>query len=98
MREEYSRRRESTIAALTGLRNVDVLAPEGGFFTMLDVSRTGLSSNDVRRHLLHEHGVVVVHGRAYGEGGEGTLRVSFASGGGTLSRGLELLRKGLESL
>ena len=98
MREEYSRRRESTIAALTGLSNVDVLAPEGGFFTMLDVSRTGLSSNDVRKHLLHEHGIVVVHGRAYGEGGEGTLRVSFASGGGTLSRGLELLRKGLESL
>jgi hypothetical protein len=36
-----------------------------------------------------------VHGSAYGPGGEGTLRVSFASGGDVLSRGLERLREGL---
>jgi aspartate aminotransferase len=52
----------------------------------------------VRRCLLHEHGVVVAHGSAYGAGGEGMLRVSFASGGDNLSRGLELLRRGLEML
>jgi hypothetical protein len=39
-----------------------------------------------------------VHGAAYGLGGEGTLRVSFASGGANLARGLERLRAGLESL
>ena len=42
-----------------------------------------------------EHGVVVAHGSAYGPGGEGTLRVSFASGGDNLARGLERLRAGL---
>ena len=47
-------------------RHVDVLAPEGGFFAMLDVRRTGRSSDEVRRRLLHEHGVAVVHGAAYG--------------------------------
>ena len=98
MRETYAHRRETTIAAFSGLKNIDVLAPEGGFFAMLDITRTGLSSDEARRRLLHDQGVVVVHGAAYGDGGEGTLRVSFASGGGTLSRGLELLRKGLESL
>jgi aspartate aminotransferase len=98
MRETYAHRRETTIAAFSGLKNIDVLAPEGGFFAMLDITRTGLSSDEARRRLLHDQGVVVVHGAAYGHGGEGTLRVSFASGGGTLSRGLELLRKGLESL
>ena len=98
MRETYAKRRQLTIDALSGLPAIDVMAPEGGFFTMLDVSRAGLTSDDVRRRLLHDHGVVVVHGRAYGEGGEGTLRVSFASGGDTLARGLELLHKGLASL
>jgi aspartate/methionine/tyrosine aminotransferase len=47
---------------------------------------------------LEEHGVVVAHGAAYGEGGEGTLRVSFASGGDNLARGLERLRTGLAAL
>jgi aspartate/methionine/tyrosine aminotransferase len=65
---------------------------------MVDVRETGLASNAVRLRLLEEHGVVVAHGSAYGEGGEGTLRVSFASGGDNLARGLERLRTGLTAL
>jgi aspartate/methionine/tyrosine aminotransferase len=56
-----------------------------------------VSSETLRRRLLHDHGVVVAHGSAYGPGGEGTLRVSFATGGETLARGLERLRAGLAS-
>jgi X-X-X-Leu-X-X-Gly heptad repeat protein len=65
---------------------------------MVDVRATGQGSDDVRRRLLHEHGVAVVHGSAYGPGGEGTLRVSFASGGDTLAEGLNRLAEGLARL
>jgi len=92
MREEYARRRAEVIGQLNGVR---VIAPEGGFFAMVDVRESRIPSDEIRRRLLHEHGVVVVHGAAYGEVGEGTLRVSFASGGETLTRGLERLREGL---
>jgi aspartate aminotransferase len=98
MRSEYTARREQVIAALDGVPRVRVLPPEGGFFAMLDVRAIGLPSNEIRRRLLNEAGVVVVHGSAYGEGGEGTLRVSFASGGETLTKGLERLREGLARL
>jgi aspartate/methionine/tyrosine aminotransferase len=98
MREEYSVRRKAVGDALFGIAGVRVMMPEGGFFTMLDIGQMGRVSNDVRQYLLREHGVVVVHGSAYGEAGEGTLRVSFGSGGDNLARGLERLRKGLESL
>jgi aspartate/methionine/tyrosine aminotransferase len=95
---EYSARRRRTIDALTGLSNVSVYPPEGGFFATVDVSATRRSSDDVRRYLLNEHGVAVVHGRAYGEAGEGILRVSFASGGQVLAEGLEVLRKALAAI
>lgn len=95
---EYTRRRRLVIDALTGVDRIKVLPPEGGFFAMVDITATGRTSDDVRRYLLHEHGVAVVHGRAYGRAGESLLRVSFASGGDTLDRGLELLRKGLAAL
>jgi aspartate/methionine/tyrosine aminotransferase len=95
MREEYAERRDEVIRSLSNLPNVRVLPPEGGFFAMVDVRGLGLPSNEIRRKLLNEHGVVVVHGAAYGPGGEGTLRVSFASGGDTLRRGLVRLREGL---
>jgi len=77
---------------------VRVLPPEGGFFAMLDVREIGRPSNEIRQRLLADAGVVVVNGSAYGEGGEGTLRVSFASGGETLTRCLERLREGLSRL
>jgi aspartate/methionine/tyrosine aminotransferase len=98
MQAEYARRREQVAAALGGLDGVRVLPSEGGFFTMLDVQELGFSSDEIRRRLLDQQGVVVVHGSAYGPAGEGTLRVSFASGGTNLTDGLERLRKGLTAI
>ncbi len=95
MREEYARRREQVLWRLDEIPGVTMLQPEGGFFAMADVRGLRLPSNEIRRRLMNDHGVVVVHGAAYGQGGEGTLRVSFASGGETLSGGLDRLREGL---
>ena len=98
MRLEYTRRRSLVMQALSGMSHVQVLPPEGGFFAMVDARQTGLPSEAIRRRLLQDAGVAVIHGAAYGPGGEGTLRVSFASGGDTLARGLDRLRAGLEAL
>jgi aspartate aminotransferase len=98
MRRDYTQRRSSVIAALSSIPAVQVLPPEGGFFAMVDVRECGKPSNEVRARLLRDFGVVVMHGAAYGEGGEGMIRVSFGSGGENLSRGLELLRTGLSAL
>jgi aspartate/methionine/tyrosine aminotransferase len=95
MRAEYTQRREQVIQALARIPGVAVLPPEGGFFAMLDVRGVGLPSNEIRVRLMLEHDVVVVHGAAYGPAGEGTLRVSFASGGEKLASGLAALREGL---
>jgi aspartate aminotransferase len=98
MRSEYARRRQQVIEALRGVPRVRVLPPEGGFFAMVDVHELGLDSSGLRRRLLYESGVAVVHGAAYGPTGEGTLRVSFGSGGEALATGLERLRDGLRAI
>lgn len=98
MRDEYTRRRELILSSLSDVAGIRVLAPEGGFFAMIDTRQTGVPSDEIQRRLLHDTGVAVVHGAAYGPAGEGTLRVSFGSGGATLARGLALLRDGLSAL
>jgi aspartate aminotransferase len=98
MRAQYATRRGAVLRALDGVGGCRMLAPEGGFFAMADVRALGMASNDVRRALMRDHGVVTAHGSAYGPSGEGTLRVSFATGGETLQRGLERLRAGLAAL
>ena len=98
MATEYQERRDRVMAGLQGIPAVVPLVPEGGLFVMADVRGLGMPSDEVRRFLLKEAGVVVIHGAAYGPGGEGTLRVSFAAGGETLERGMERLRAGLLEL
>jgi aspartate aminotransferase len=98
MQRQYAGRRSQVLSALEHLPCARVIAPEGGFFVMVDVRDTGIPSNEIRRRLLRDHGVAVVHGSAYGPGGEGMLRVSFASGGDPLAEGLERLREGLSRL
>jgi aspartate/methionine/tyrosine aminotransferase len=95
MRAEYQARRDRVVRRLGGIRGVEALVPQGGLFVMVDVRGLGLPSDEVRRLLLRDAGVAVIHGAAYGPGGEGTLRVSFAAGGETLERGLDRLRDGL---
>jgi len=90
---EYGRRRDLVLNHLP-----EAMSPEGGFFTMLDLRRWAIPSNEIRQRLMRDFGVVTVHGSAYGPGGEGTLRVSFASGGDTLAKGLERLAAGLAEL
>jgi aspartate/methionine/tyrosine aminotransferase len=95
---EYQSRRDLVVQKLRGIPGVEPLVPEGGLFVMVEVRGLGLPSDDVRRRLLREAGVVVIHGAAYGPGGEGTLRVSFAAGGATLTEGVERLCEGLRRL
>src|SRR5262249_35504458 len=102
MRVEYQGRRDLVIEHLQGISGVRPLVPNGGLFVMVDVreclnqsSSRRFTSDDVQQYLLQEHGVVVIHGGAYGACGEGLLRVSFAAGGQTLERGLVRLREAL---
>ncbi len=93
MLAEYTRRR-----ALVLERLPQALPPEGGFFAMLDLRSWNRPSNDIRRTLMNHYGVVVVHGSAYGPAAEGTLRVSFATGGAALQTGLDRLSAALGAL
>jgi aspartate/methionine/tyrosine aminotransferase len=95
MTADYQQRRDRVVSKLRGIPKIEPLVTEGGLFVMLDVRELGRTSDEVRRFLLTDAGVVVIHGAAYGTGGEGSLRVSFAAGGETLERGLEQLRDGL---
>jgi arginine:pyruvate transaminase len=102
MNSEYQSRRDLVVSRLQGIRGVRPLVPDGGLFVMVDLrelmegsAAASFTSDDVRKFLLEQHGVVVLHGGAFGPGGEGMLRVSFAAGGPALDKGLERLRAGL---
>ena len=59
MAAEYQGRRDRVVDRLRGIPGVEPLVPEGGLFVMVDVRGLGRPSDEVRRFLLHEAGVVV---------------------------------------
>lgn len=78
MKKEYERRRNLLCARLNrmGLRtNV----PRGTFYAFPDITSTSLTSDQFCVRLLEEQKVAVVPGTAFGEHGEGFVRISYAT-------------------
>ena len=78
MRREYRRRRDMLVPALNSM-GLRTFMPEGAFYVFADVSSTGLSGEEFALKLLKEHGVAVVPGAAFGAGGDGFVRLSYAT-------------------
>lgn len=97
MLARYERRRDRLIRGVTDL-GLGYVRPDGAFYLFVDVRGTGLTSAEFTDRLLHEQRVAVVPGTAFGEAGEGFVRLSYAAGEETIDRALEGIGAFLASL
>jgi aspartate aminotransferase len=91
MRAAFEARRDYVFDRLDSIPDVSAARPEGAFYAFVDVSALEGSSDEVARRLLTEYGVVTAPGTAFGAGGEGHLRLSFANSEERLEAGLDRL-------
>jgi aspartate/methionine/tyrosine aminotransferase len=102
MIEEFAVRRQLVSERLAAIQGVRIVAPAGAFYAFPDVSAVteaaGISVAQLASKLLHEYGVALLPGTAFGPGGEGFLRLSFATGRADLDRALTLVRECFTSL
>ncbi len=80
MVEAFRERRDALVDGLNALPGVTCDRPEGSFFAFADVRGTGLDADVLAGRLLEETGVACVQGPAFGAGGAGRIRFSFAAG------------------
>ena len=78
MRDEYNRRRRMVVHACQEA-GLDCQEPMGAFYVFPDIRVTGLSSNTFCERFLQEEKVAIVPGNAFGESGEGFVRISYAA-------------------
>lgn len=78
MRREYERRRNFIVSSLNEM-GLECASPRGAFYVFPKITSTGLTSRDFSMKLLKEKKVAVVPGTAFGSGGEGHVRCSFAT-------------------
>ncbi|KAF5068745.1 putative N-acetyl-LL-diaminopimelate aminotransferase [anaerobic digester metagenome] len=77
MREAYDQRRKYLIGEFNRL-GLTCFEPKGAFYVFPSIQKTGLGSEEFCEKLLFEGGVAVVPGNAFGECGEGFIRISYA--------------------
>jgi aspartate/methionine/tyrosine aminotransferase len=86
----YRRRRDLALSLLDA-HGVAYARPQGAFYVMVDVAAAGEPSEAFALRLLRERRVAVVPGSAFGDGGEGMVRVSLAASEDAIRLGLERL-------
>ncbi len=77
MRESYDERRRFLVKELNDM-GIPCFEPMGAFYVFPNISRFGMTSEEFATKLLHQEKVAVVPGSAFGECGEGYLRISYA--------------------
>lgn len=77
MRNAYNQRRRYLVHAFKEM-GLECFEPEGAFYIFPSIKKFGMSSEEFATKLLSEEKIAIVPGSAFGECGEGYLRVSYA--------------------
>ena len=87
----YRQRRVRLVSGLNNLPGVSCELPQGAFYAFPNIHGTGVSSKELAERILNEAGVALLPGTAFGPGGEGYLRLSYATSLEQIDHALERL-------
>ena len=97
MRKDYDYRRRFLLDKLRGA-GLECFEPRGAFYAFPDIRSTGMTSAEFcEQFLLQEH-VAAIPGTAFGAGGEGFVRMCYASSLANLSEAMDRLERFLRGM
>lgn len=79
IRETFRERREIALAGLREIPGMRCAEPKGAFYLFPDIRAFGLDSQTFCNRLLEEAGVVCIPGSAFGNMGEGFIRIAYTA-------------------
>lgn len=97
MRESYNQRRRFLLNAFREM-GIECFEPMGAFYTFPNIKRFGMTSEEFATELLKEEKVAVVPGTAFGDCGEGFVRISYAYSLENLKEALGRIRRFVDKL
>ena len=92
MVEEYDRRRKLIVNGMNQI-GLPTFEPKGAFYAFPKISVTGLDDEAFATRLLNEESVALVPGNAFGAGGEGFVRCSYATAYEKIEEALRRIEK-----
>ncbi|MFL5722815.1 MAG: pyridoxal phosphate-dependent aminotransferase [Chloroflexota bacterium] len=89
---EFKARRDLVVNGLNAIPGIECLTPTGAFYVFPRIAGTGLSGAELAERLLHEAGVCVLPGSAFGIYGDDHIRISYANSQENLLEALRRIR------
>ena len=97
MRKQYDERRMFLLSRFKEM-GIDCFDAKGAFYLFPSIKKFGLTSEEFCERLLNEHHLAVVPGTAFGDSGEGHVRISYAYSMENLQKALGRLQKFIDTL
>lgn len=97
MVEAYDQRRKFLLNSFKEM-GIECFEPFGAFYVFPSIKKYGLTSDEFATKLLQEEKLAVVPGTAFGDCGEGFLRISYAYSLADLKKGLDRIQKFINKL
>ncbi|MBQ8975190.1 MAG: aminotransferase class I/II-fold pyridoxal phosphate-dependent enzyme [Oscillospiraceae bacterium] len=97
MRQEYDRRRRYVVDTLRAM-DIECFEPRGAFYVFPCIKSTGLSCEEFCEQLLVKKRVAVIPGTAFGDGGEGFVRMSYCNSVANLTEALGRIKEFISEL
>jgi len=98
MVNEFKRRRDLIVKGLNSIKGIRCREPKGAFYVFPNITGTGKDSRFMADYLLNEGGVAVLAGTAFGEYGEGFMRLSYANSYANLEKALDRIATAIARL
>ncbi len=98
IRVQFEERRKIALDGFSSVKGIVTNVPKGAFYLFPSIKGTGMSSTEFCNRLLDEARVVCVPGNAFGECGEGHMRVSYSGKCEDIIRAIERIRNFCEKI
>ena len=97
MIQAFNDRRSLIVNETNTIPGFGSIVPRGAFYTMPNITKTGVSSKEMESILLEDLGVAAVAGTSFGSFGEGYMRFSYANSSENITRAMHRIREYAES-
>lgn len=97
-RTEFKRRRDLIVAGLRDIPGISCQKPDGAFYVFPNVKAFGKPVDELADYILEEAGVALLPGTAFGEMGEGYLRICYATSLTKINEALDRITQVLKQL
>jgi len=98
MVSEFQKRREVIVSGLNNVKGITCRKPLGAFYVFPNITGTGMKCRKLSEYLLNNAGVAVLPGTAFGQYGEGYLRLSFANSVQNIQKALNRISEAFKNL